>query len=300
MAEPGEFSRRALQNGRLDLAQVEGLADLIDAETEAQRQQAVRVLSGDLGRLAEGWRRRLINALALVEVTIDFSDEEVPGEVPQEVVLGLVQLGGEMEQAADGSAIAERIRLGFEVAIVGPPNIGKSTLLNRLVGRKAALTSAIPGTTRDVIEVRLELAGLPVTVLDTAGLRDGGDEIEVAGIALGRGRADLADLRVHLVDETLTSGLDVRHGDIVVRGKADLAGSHGVSGLTGEGVDRLVAEIAERLGARTAGAGGAVRERQAAAMRRAGRAYSGWCCHAGRVGRRGTGCRGIAPCHPGG
>ena len=167
IAEPGEFTRRALENGCLDLAQVEGLADLIDAETEAQRKQALRVLSGDLGKTAESWRSDLIRAAALIEATIDFADEEVPVDVTPEVEALLARVSSSLETEIAGVQTAERIRTGFEVAIVGAPNVGKSTLLNALAGREAAITSEYAGTTRDVIEVRMDLAGLPVTLLDT-------------------------------------------------------------------------------------------------------------------------------------
>jgi tRNA modification GTPase len=167
LAEPGEFTRRALENGCLDLAQVEGLADLIDAETEAQRKQAVRVFDGALGERTERWRIDLIRAAALLEATIDFADEDVPVDVTPEVNQLTTGVLNEINREIAGSSAAERIRDGFEVAILGEPNIGKSTLLNALAGRDAAITSAVAGTTRDVIEVRMDLKGLPVTFLDT-------------------------------------------------------------------------------------------------------------------------------------
>lgn len=270
-AEAGEFTRRALANGKLDLAQVEGLADLIDAETEGQRLQAQRVFSGAMGEMAERWRRSLVRAAALLEATIDFVDEEVPVDVAPEVreLVGTVRR--DLQAQADGVRIAERVRDGFEVAILGPPNIGKSTLLNRLAGREAAITSEIAGTTRDVIEVRMDLGGLPVTLLDTAGLRETEETIEALGIARARERAASADLRIHLLQEGGTPEVDVKKDDIVVRGKADLGetAERAVSGLTGLGVDGLVAEVERVLTQRVSGAGLAIRERHALAMRRA-------------------------------
>ncbi|MGL6209998.1 MAG: tRNA uridine-5-carboxymethylaminomethyl(34) synthesis GTPase MnmE [Paracoccaceae bacterium] len=272
MAEAGEFTRRALENGRLDLAQVEGLADLIDAETEAQRRQAQRVLSGAMGQRADGWRQKLIRAGALIEATIDFADEDVPVDVRPEVGVLLEGLIEDLLREVAGSHVAERVRDGFEVAIVGAPNVGKSTLLNALAGREAAITSSIAGTTRDVIEVRMDLAGLPVTVLDTAGLRDGGDEVERIGIARGLHRAEAADLRVFLVQD-LAEELELRprDGDLIRLAKADLLGDpqEGLSGLTGVGVDRLVREIGDVLGQRVASASVMTRARHRVAIERA-------------------------------
>lgn len=270
-AEAGEFTRRALENGCLDLAQVEGLADLIDAETEAQRVQALRVLSGALGDKAEAWRRDLIRAAALLEATIDFADEEVPVDVTPEVNDLLDQVLVSLAQERDGVGIAERIRDGFEVAIVGPPNVGKSTLLNALAGREAAITSEVAGTTRDVIEVRMDLGGLPVTVLDTAGLRETEDFVENIGIRRALDRARGADLRVFLMEDGRSGvGLEPMADDIVLRAKADLsADGDGVSGKTGQGLDALVQRIETVLAARAGGAGTAIRARHRTAIIRA-------------------------------
>ena len=267
-AEAGEFTRRALENGRLDLAQVEGLADLIDAETEAQRRQALRVLSGAVGKRAEGWRKDLIRAGALVEATIDFADEDVPVDVTPEV-LGLIDgLLTDLRREIAGTSVAERVRDGFEVAILGAPNAGKSTLLNALAGREAAITSEIAGTTRDVIEVRMDLDGLAVTLLDTAGLRETADRVEQIGVARALERAGAADLRVFLLDHpTETLLIAPRAGDIVVQGKADLhSGPDAVSGRTGQGLDQLVARIALVLAGKAASAGVMTRERHRIAM----------------------------------
>ena len=268
LAEPGEFTRRALENGVLDLAQVEGLADLIDAETEAQRRQAVRVLSGSVGQKVDGWRRDLIRAGALLEATIDFADEDVPVDVSPEVLELIDRLMADLGREAAGVAAAERIRDGFEVAIVGAPNAGKSTLLNQLAGREAAITSEIAGTTRDVIEVRMEIAGLPVTFLDTAGLRDTEDRLERAGIERALARAEAADLRLFLTDGSALP-LEPTGDDLVVVGKADTkSGVSGlaVSGKTGAGVPELMARIGEILGERVGSAGALVRERHRVAV----------------------------------
>ena len=277
LAEPGEFTRRALENGVFDLAQVEGLADLIDAETEAQRVQALRVLSGALGDKAEGWRRDLIRAAALLEATIDFVDEDVPADVAPEVLALIDRVENSLAVERDGVGIAERIRDGFEVAIVGPPNAGKSTLLNALAGREAAITSEVAGTTRDVIEVRMDLGGLPVTFLDTAGLRDTQDIVEGIGIRRAVERAEAADLRIFLLlqDGDKGVGLEPGNEDIVVAGKADLgADGPAVSGLTGEGLDHLIDQIQCVLAGRAARAGTAIRTRHAVAIRKAAEALA--------------------------
>lgn len=267
-AEPGEFTRRALENGRLDLAQVEGLADLIDAETEAQRKQALRVLSGALGEKAEAWRVDLIRAAALLEATIDFVDEDVPVDVAPEVVALLDGVSASLTRERAGVRVAERIRDGFEVAIVGPPNAGKSTLLNTLAGREAAITSEIAGTTRDVIEVRMDLDGLPVTMLDTAGLREAVDTVEGIGIERARARASAADLRIFLTDDGHGGvGLVPEPDDIVVEGKADLGRTgFAVSGVTGAGVDVLIDRVARILSERASHAGTAIRARHGNGM----------------------------------
>lgn len=268
IAEPGEFTRLALENGKMDLTQVEGLADLIAAETEAQRRQATRVFDGVLGRRVEGWRDRLIRASALIEATIDFADEDVPEDVTPEVSDLLQQVSAELEEAVRGVGMAERIRQGFEVAIVGPPNAGKSTLLNVLAGRRAAITSEVAGTTRDVIEVRMDLGGLAVTVLDTAGLREASDQIEQIGIEVARERAEAADIRVFLCEDVEGLGVGFQRGDLHVFPKGDLRVQEGfsVSGLTGVGVDRLVSALSAELSDRVPQAGLATRERHKRCM----------------------------------
>ncbi|QJF49728.1 tRNA uridine-5-carboxymethylaminomethyl(34) synthesis GTPase MnmE [Roseobacter ponti] len=270
LAEPGEFTRRALENNRLDLAQVEGLADLIDAETEGQRRQAVRVFSGALGEKVEIWRRDLIRAAALLEATIDFADEEVPVDVSPEVSALLAATASDLTGEIEGSFVAERIRTGFEVAIVGAPNVGKSTLLNRLAGRDAAITSEIAGTTRDVIEVKMDLGGLAVTFLDTAGLRDSEDQIEAIGVERAVERAEKADLRVFLT-EGATLKVSPGPEDIILVPKQDVLvdGVRGVSGRTGQGVTGLIEDIREILSNRCSYAGIATHERHRLAMEQA-------------------------------
>ena len=251
LAEPGEFTRRALENGCLDLAQVEGLADLIDAETEAQRKQALKVLSGAVGKVAEGWRRDLIRAAALIEATIDFADEEVPVDVSPEVFDLLAKVQSSVEKQLSGIGVSERIRDGFEVAIVGAPNVGKSTLLNSLAGREAAITSEYAGTTRDVVEVRMDLAGLPVTVLDTAGLRDTDDHVENIGISRAKERANSADIRVFLISNPGDMPeLEIQPGDVTLLAKGDVQenAENSVSGKTGLGVSALLDSVNKRTG----------------------------------------------------
>ncbi len=264
-AEAGEFTRRALENEKLDLAQIEGLADLVEAETEAQRRQALRVLSGAIGKKAEVWRSRLIRAAALIEATIDFADEEVPTDVAPEVGELIASVLGELQIEAAGADAAERVRTGFEVAIVGPPNVGKSTLLNALAGREAAITSEIAGTTRDVIEVRMDLRGLPVTILDTAGIREAIDSIEAQGVARALSRAAQADLRVILKGSEEGPVMEPVGDDLVLVSKSDL-GEGDFSAVSGEGLDLLVDRIAGIFENWASDAGIAVRERHKAAM----------------------------------
>ena len=203
MAEPGEFTRRGFENGKLDLTAVEGLADLVAAETEGQRRQAFRQMKGLLGDRAETWRKRLIQALALVEARIDFSDE---ADVPEDLLgpaLAIVQeLRDEIGTALADGGRGERLREGLVVAIAGPPNAGKSTLLNRLAQREAAIVSPYAGTTRDVIEVHLDLGGFPMTLLDTAGIRETDDPVEMEGVRRARARAAAADLVLWVTDAT--------------------------------------------------------------------------------------------------
>ena len=273
MAEPGEFTRRALENGNLDLTQVEGLADLIEAETEAQRRQAQRVLSGAIGARADGWRKTLVRIAALIEATIDFADEDVPVDVTPEVMALIDGLIADLRRELVAGKSAERVRMGFEVAILGQPNVGKSTLLNALAGREAAITSEFAGTTRDVIEVRMDLSGLPVTLLDTAGIRETADPVERMGIDLALRRAEAADLRLFLLDRPDSPlVLPAQPGDLRVLAKSDLTGTQGhlaVSGITGAGIDQLLEAIGQELGHRLPVDGVVTRHRHLTAMRTA-------------------------------
>jgi len=246
-AEAGEFTRRAFHAGKLDLTQVEALADLLDAETEGQRRQAMRLLDGSTGRKVAEWREALLDALALCEASVDFADEDVPADLTPAALEVVGRLHADLSAQLAGRAAAERLREGFEVAIVGAVNTGKSTLLNTLAGREAAITSARAGTTRDVIEVRMDIDGLPVTLIDTAGLRDTSDEVEQIGIARGQDRARRADLRIHLLADP-DDAPQVQHpGDIAILARADLWGRPGLSSLTGEGIPELLSTIRARL-----------------------------------------------------
>jgi len=268
-AEAGEFTRRSFEAGKLSLTEVEGLADLLEAETEAQRKLAQRIFDGTAARLLESWRDDLLQSAAMLEASIDFSDEEIPADLSSHIRAPLIKVKAAVAQQIEGSAASERIREGFEVAIVGAVNAGKSTLLNALAGREAAITSERAGTTRDVIEVRMDIGGLPVTLIDTAGLRETDDEVERIGIERGRKRAEAADLRVYLKgipdDDVNRFAAD----DIVLLSKADLWQLPGVSGKTGQGVSELVSLIEERLAGRVAGSSVFSRERHFDKLRKA-------------------------------
>jgi len=266
-AEAGEFTRCALENGKIDLAQVEGLADLIDAETDAQHKQAARIFNGALGEKTKEWRAKLVKAGALLVATLDFADEEVPEEVTPEVEKLINMVLSDLDKEIIGVQTAERIRSGFEVAIVGAPNLGKSTLLNYLVGRDAAITSNVSGTTRDVIEVKLDLRGLPVTILDTAGIRKSDDKVEEIGISRALERSSLSDLRIVLTEDgEYPVGLKKRDTDIICIAKDDQGNRGGVSGKTGAGIDRLKNNIWDILNNEAQYVGIATRERHKSSM----------------------------------
>ncbi|MDB5500009.1 MAG: thdF, partial [Phenylobacterium sp.] len=236
LAEPGEFTRRAFEHGKLDLAQAEGVADLVDAETEQQRAQALAQLGGRLSGVQARWRDGLIRASAMLEAAVDFPDEEVPADVAKRARPILEILADELEAAAADVARGERVREGFRIALLGAPNAGKSTLLNALAKRDAAIVSALPGTTRDIIEVPMVLGGYKVIIADTAGLRRTEDEIEAEGVRRAEAWAESAGLRVWLVDAYGDPEPEVpaslRRGDIVLLTKRDLG--EGLEGLPGE------------------------------------------------------------------
>jgi tRNA modification GTPase len=254
-----------LLNGKLDLAAVEGLGDLVAAETEAQRRQALAQYRGALSAKVEAWRARLIDALALVEAAIDFSDEDdVRGDLPRSSVKIAGELAAEIRPILADAQRGERLREGFTVAITGAPNAGKSTLLNRLAEREVAIVSPVPGTTRDAIEVALDLKGVPVVLVDTAGMRETHDPVEAEGVRRARARAEAADLVLWLVDNARADARPetMSRNAWPVRTKADLIDSDSqrvlrdqgfivVSAKTGLGIDELVAKLsneAERLG----------------------------------------------------
>lgn len=229
-AEAGEFTRRAFDNGKMDLTQAEALADLIHAETEAQRRQAQRQRDGALGRLYDGWRGGLITAMAHLEAYIDFPEDEIPEDVTASIQERLAALRGQIAQHLNDGHRGERLRDGVHIAILGPPNAGKSSLVNALTRREAAIVSATAGTTRDVVEVHLDLGGYPAILADTAGLREAVDDtVEREGIRRALHRAEQADLRLIVFDGTTWPQLDAKTLDLVDRrclvvlNKADLA-----------------------------------------------------------------------------
>ncbi len=252
-AEPGEFTRRAFLNGRMDLTAAEAVHDLVSAETAAQRQQALRQLDGALGSLYRGWADRLRLLMAQQEALIDFPDEDLPPEVEAAVAHEITALHAEISAHLDDGHRGERLREGLVFAVTGPPNVGKSSLVNALAERDVAIVSAIPGTTRDTLETRVELGGVPVTLVDTAGLRETTDTIEAEGVRRARARAATADL-VIAVSEAGVEATDVADA-ILVANKVDLGGAVspgaiGVSAVTGEGLATLrtrLADIARQL-----------------------------------------------------
>ncbi|HWD57821.1 MAG TPA: tRNA uridine-5-carboxymethylaminomethyl(34) synthesis GTPase MnmE [Stellaceae bacterium] len=261
LAEPGEFTRRAFLAGKLDLTQAEAIADLVAAETEAQRRQALRQLDGALGALYRNWSARLLRVLAHLEAAIDFPDEDLPPAIEAEVAAETARLAAEIDGHLVDNRRGERLRDGIVITIVGPPNAGKSSILNLLAQREAAITSPIAGTTRDVIEVAIDLGGYPVVLADTAGLRDSADAIEQEGLRRALARAEAADLRLFVFDAARpqdAAGAAAWPGrdTLLVANKIDLAphaalpaGALAVSALTGAGIAALTAALAQRVAA---------------------------------------------------
>ena len=246
LAEPGEFTRRAFEAGRLDLDQAEGVADLVDAETDAQARQALAQLGGALGRRYEGWRETLTHALAFVEAAVDFPDEEVPADVAGRALPLVASLARDLEAALADAGRGERVRDGYRVALVGAPNAGKSALFNALLGRDAAIVTPTAGTTRDVIEAPLVLAGYKVVLADMAGLRASDDAIETEGVRRARAWAESAALRIWVVDGAAGDGAWreaadlVRPGDLLALNKTDLAPGADGAAAGAEGAQRLM------------------------------------------------------------
>lgn len=259
-AEPGEFARRAFAQGKFDLTAAEGLADLVAAETSAQRRQALRQMGGALGRLYDGWRERLVTIMGHWEALIDFPDEDLPERVLDEAKQSVSDLIRDMRAHLGDDRRGERLRDGFHMALVGEPNVGKSSLLNALARREAAIVSEEAGTTRDIIEVHLEIGGFPVILADTAGLRNALGAVEKEGVRRALARAEHADLKLLVTDsrhgaalpeslKSLTDGDTIRVGN-----KADLVDSAAeppdivfVSAKTGQGLDRLLGLVGERI-----------------------------------------------------
>jgi len=267
LAEAGEFTRRAFENAKLDLTQVEGLADLIEAETEAQKKQALRQSEGELGRLYDGWRESLVRALAHFEAELDFSDEELPDDLHEHLMDGVRVLYDAIQAHLIDGRRGERLREGVRLAIIGPPNAGKSSLMNALARRDAAIVSDVAGTTRDVVEVHLNLGGYPLLVADTAGLRESGDAIEQEGVRRARQWAEGADLKLAVFDGAVLPNLDsstrslLEAGTLVAINKSDVASAdfpdqidgHPVLRLsisTGDGLDGLVLRLEEMVAER--------------------------------------------------
>lgn len=275
MANPGEFTKRAFEHGRLDLSQVEGLSALIDAETTAQLDQAQRVFKGALGKVVGGWRKDLISSKALIESAIDFSDEDIPQDLLKPIRTKISVIKLDLRKEIDGTIISERISSGFEVAIIGAPNVGKSTLFNALLKRKAAITSNIAGTTRDVIEARLDIGGIPLTLLDTAGIRNAKGSIEKTGVKLALARAKNADLRIFVSDNNIfdSFGLKVRDGDLKINNKSDLKKNKDVdisiSAKFGDGIDELLEIMVKIFKEKVGKASIAINERHRNSMVRA-------------------------------
>ncbi len=274
LAEPGEFSKRAFYNGKMDLTEAEGLADLIDAETAEQQKYAVRQMDGGLKDIYEGWRETLVKILAHLEAYIDFPDEDIPQDIVSDMQNTVFKLVGDIKKHLQNDTVGERLREGFRVAIIGAPNAGKSSLLNQIARREAVIVSDIAGTTRDAVDIHLDLGGYPVMFTDTAGLRETDEEIEKKGIAVAHDKARQADLVIYLFDASKDSAQDIEKYKkefaeklLVVANKRDKLSSEQIAGLQKSGclvisakqnmgTDKLLEDIKERISARfTSGSG---------------------------------------------
>jgi tRNA modification GTPase len=270
-AEPGEFSRRAFLHGRMDLLEAEGVADLVAAETEAQRRQALRQMQGGQSQVLAGWAVRLRKMLAWQEALIDFPDEDLPADADTALTTDIAALAAELDAAREDALRGARVRDGLVIAVSGAPNVGKSSLVNALAGRDVAIVAPTPGTTRDALEVALELRGIPVTLIDTAGLRETDDPVEAEGVRRARIRAEHADLVLHVQDATKPE-IVTTVGAVQVANKIDLApardGALGVSALTGAGIPALRDSLEEAVRGLTEASGPAVlsRSRHEAAL----------------------------------
>ena len=253
IADPGEFTRRALENGCMDLSQVEGLLDLINSETKEQKNQSLKVLSGAIGDKSKNWRRTILSSLALAEVMIDFSDEDVPGNTVDDILSLVNSLVGTLNMEIKGSKSLRLIRGGFDVTIIGRPNIGKSSLLNYLAGTEKAIVSEKAGTTRDIIELSIDLCGFRVNFFDTAGIHKSMDLIEQIGIDRAKAKAAQSNMRIFLInpsDVVKDFGVEIKETDIILHAKSDIGKSSvypGISSKTGEGVQDLLKKISKNI-----------------------------------------------------
>ena len=263
LAEPGEFTKIAFQNGKINLLKAESISDLISSETEIQRQQAIKIMSGKSSKIFNRWREELIKILSKIEAKIDFPDEDLPNDILKNIKTNSEKINSEIKKILNDQKVGERIREGFKVAIVGPTNVGKSSLLNYLSRREVAIVSEIAGTTRDVIETHLSIDGLPVIVSDTAGIRESKNEIEQKGIKLALKRAEDADLCIVVIEPksvNFTGFLNdlITDKSIIVVNKSDL----GIDGMVNQfkkynpiyislkkekNVDQLITSIKDRL-----------------------------------------------------
>ena len=267
LALPGEFTRRAFENKKLQLSQIEGIYNLIESETESQRKLSLKLLDGDLGKKVKLWKKKLINVLSILDASIDFSEEDLPKSHLLEIQNEIKKLINHFKREIKGSYIAESLTDSFEVALIGKPNVGKSTLLNFLLKRDISIVTNIPGTTRDILEAKLDLKGLPVTFIDTAGLRKSNDKVEKIGIKKTLKKVSTVDLRVFLINKN--SDLDSfkqikRKNDLVFISKSDKRKLHnemGISGVTGEGTDILINKIYDILSKKTLSVGSVVNSR---------------------------------------